>query len=250
MKFLFTTKSEVSGDFVIFSIMVLSSDVFLLFRLILLVVGVLVAEGVSRLTSIIGTFSSTFGLFRISWSGTTIGETTTLLFLLFKSTVLSFGLFLLTFSVTCGNGSAFFKGILLLLGEIGEELVLLATFLALLLLLTFLEEGMGAVGEGVAATFFFVGVAFELVLLTVGVVLDPGGDLRPAGGPLFDPVGEVLPEDGGLVLFTFVLEGETFFVLGVVFFVGGVLEVTDTLLGTSGGASGTWVRGGGGGAVS
>ena len=103
----------------------------------------------------------------------------------------------------------------------GDEVVLEATFL----LLPFTFLGMGAVGEGLVDTsFFLVGVP---VLLLKGVplfstVLEPGGDLRPGVvvvlvGPPPPPlsVGEDLPE----------LVGDT-----VGFFAG--FEVTEVLFGT------------------
>jgi len=98
--------------------------------------------------------------------------------------------------------------------------------------------GMGVVGDGLFDTgFFLVGVAVVVVvLLLTGVdllspVLDPGGDFRPAVVvSLFTPVGDALPDEGG----------ET-----AGFLIG--LEVTEVLLGTTGGDSGGSVLGGGGG---
>jgi hypothetical protein len=92
---------------------------------------------------------------------------------------------------------------------IGDETVRDSTFLLWFLL------GMGVVGL-LATNFFFVGVAdFAEVGVTAFFVV------------FFDPVGEVLPEEGGLF---------------VVF-----LLLTEVLLGTWGGESGGSVLGGGGG---
>jgi len=99
----------------------------------------------------------------------------------------------------------------------GDEVVLEATFLPLLMPPTFL--GMGVVGDGLFDTgFFLVGVACVLLgaVVLLSPVLDPGGDFRPAVVVFAEPpVGEALPDDGG----------DT-----VGFFVG--LEVTEILLGT------------------
>ena len=101
----------------------------------------------------------------------------------------------------------------------GEDVVLEATFLLLLLPLLFL--GMGVVGDGLLDTsFFLVGVTTGPVLILGDVllspVLDPGGDFRPAVVVFEAPVGEALPDVGGDTV--------------VGFFVG--FEVTEVLLGT------------------
>lgn len=127
-----------------------------------------------------------------------------------------------------------------LFGAIGEEFVREAAFL----LLFWLVLGMGAVGEGVAFFLFDeMGVAVDL-----RGVLVPGGDFRPAVALLvvLEPVGDVFPEEGGVLL---VLVGVALGFSAVDTF-GGVALVTDTLLGTSGGDSGGSVLGGGGGGAS
>ena len=102
----------------------------------------------------------------------------------------------------------------------GDEVVLEATFL----LLPFTFLGMGAVGEGLVDTSFFLVVVPVLLLtgvLLFSTVLEPGGDLRPGvvvvlvGPPPPLSVGEDLPE----------LVGDT-----VGFFAG--FEVTEVLFGT------------------
>lgn len=111
----------------------------------------LVAEGSSRLTSIIGTRSSTLLLF-------------------FRFSLLTLDTFFSAVGVETG-------------GEIGEELVLEVT--------TFLGEllGIGAVGEGVAANgFFLVGVALTILDLTGVLLCFPPemGDVLPEFGGDFE----------------------------------------------------------------
>ena len=110
----------------------------------------------------------------------------------------------------------------------GEDVVRLTGFFT-----TF--RGMGVVGDDPTG-FFLVGVAFT----TGGVALFfrlalLGGDLRPPLTVLlFEPVGDVLPEDTGEVL-------------GLSLALG--LEVTEDLLGTAGGEVGGADLGGGGGGL-